>query len=50
MIFNFQIIIFILMFFQIIFQENIPLKYVISYTMDGEMFTEFGETNQLFIN
>ncbi|XP_022176039.1 ADP-ribosylation factor-binding protein GGA1 isoform X2 [Myzus persicae] len=28
----------------------IPLKYVISYTMDGEMFTEFGETEQLCIN
>lgn len=28
----------------------IPLKYVISYTMDGEMFTEFGETEQLCID
>ncbi|XP_015379468.1 PREDICTED: ADP-ribosylation factor-binding protein GGA1 isoform X2 [Diuraphis noxia] len=31
-------------------KEIIPLKYVISYTMDGEMFTEFGETEQLCIN
>uniref|UniRef100_A0A2S2NAK1 ADP-ribosylation factor-binding protein GGA1 n=1 Tax=Schizaphis graminum TaxID=13262 RepID=A0A2S2NAK1_SCHGA len=31
-------------------KEFIPLKYVISYTMDGEMFTEFGETEQLCIN
>lgn len=31
-------------------KESIPLKYVISYTMDGEMFTEFGETEQLCIN
>lgn len=31
-------------------KKIIPLKYVISYTMDGEMFTEFGETEQLCIN
>ncbi|VVC33641.1 Hypothetical protein CINCED_3A021531 [Cinara cedri] len=31
-------------------KQFIPFKYVISYTMDNEMFTEFGEIEQFYIN
>lgn len=31
-------------------KQFIPFKYVISYTMDNEMFTEFGETEQFYIH